>query len=106
MQRVLAPQDASGNAGIQTFTTERVGNNVTVQPRTYAGVSQGEGIQFNASSFYDASGSLQMYGVGSRGNDEKSFRENNNDPKQLLDFPVRIITRPTFCIDSTQTTVM
>ncbi|MGN6136727.1 MAG: hypothetical protein ACTHOU_19780, partial [Aureliella sp.] len=67
-----------GSSGIQTFTTETPNGNATVQQRTINGSQQGDGIQFNALSFYDANNTLQMYGVGSRGNGVSSFQGNNN----------------------------
>ena len=77
----------SGNSGIQTFTTQRTDNNTAtptfaVQQRDQNGPTiggntpQGDGIQFNGLTYFtqaDDSTTLQMFGVGSRGNGELTY---------------------------------
>jgi hypothetical protein len=74
----------SGNSGIQTFTTQITAATPTfaIQQRDPNGLAggnapQGDGIQFNGLTFFtqtNSSDSLMMFGVGSRGNNQTSFR--------------------------------
>ncbi len=77
-----------GNTGIQTFTTQRTDNTTTptfaIQQRDQNGPTiggntpQGDGFQINGLTFFtqsDNSTTLQMFGVGSRGNGVLTYNE-------------------------------
>ncbi len=78
-----------GNTGIQTFTTQRTDNNAAtptfaIQQRDQNGPNiggntpQGDGFQINGLTFFtqsDNSTTLQMFGVGSRGNGVLTYNQ-------------------------------
>ncbi len=66
---------SAGNSGIQTFTTELVGTTLSVTQRQFNGAANGDGIQFNALTFWSqtTTSTLMLFGVGSRGNGQTDF---------------------------------